>query len=127
MSTATSEARSFAELIRLLDRGEFAALLDANLGEIREALSDHAQAFGGGKAEASLTLRLDFKFDRGAIAVKSKTDTTLPKPPPGSTTLWMGREGFAQSDPQQPSLFGARVVTGDVEVRTPYVRGTVND
>lgn len=76
-----NEARSFAELIRLLDRGEFTALLDANLIEIREALSDHAQAFGGGKAEASLTLRLDFKFDRGAVAIKSKADSLLPKPP----------------------------------------------
>lgn len=125
----SGEARSFAELLRVLDRGEFLTLLDAELSELRQSLSDHAAAFGAGKSSASMSVKLNFKFDRGVISIKSEVDSALPKPPATSTLLWFGREGFAASDPQQPSLFGAKVVvTNPAETRSIYsMKGAKDD
>lgn len=125
----SGEARSFAELLRVLDRGEFLSLLDAELADLRQSLSDHASAFGNGKSAASLSVKLHFKFDRGVISIKSEVDAALPKPPATSTLLWFGREGFAASDPQQPSLFGAKVVVANpAEAKTIYsMKGAKDD
>lgn len=119
--TVLGEARSFAQFIQQIEEGGLHADLTEALQRIARECSDHANNYGD-KAQAKLTLKLNFKLENGVFQIAGDFDTDLPKARRMKTIMWASAENyFTPSNPRQLQMFGGqpRVVDADRgEVRT---------
>jgi hypothetical protein len=97
--------RDATQIIGMLERGDLAADLSAQLAEVIDACREAA----GPKATAkgSLTLKLDVEVEGVSITLSGDIVTKLPKLKRGSTFMFLTADGALSTEhPNQASLFG---------------------
>jgi hypothetical protein len=85
------KAVTFADFVRMLERGELHQELSDMLREIAASMENHAME-NGGAAKAKLSLTIDFKLDKGIYEISAKPKVTLPEPKRADCRLGLAGE-----------------------------------
>ena len=98
--------RRFAEVLGLLDRGEFEAACDRALEEALSALESTPKE----KGSATLTVELKIDFDSGRVDVKPAIKSKLPVGDAfGRTPFWSIDGALSTQHPSQIDMFARAV------------------
>lgn len=109
--------RSFGAIIATLEDGDLEVDLRVAIREIVQGLNDEALDRGG-KPTATLTLKLTFRHDGGAIDINAETDVKRPKKKRARTVFYTTEDNdLTRQNPRQSDMFPRRVADTR-EVRT---------
>lgn len=93
--------RRFTETLGLLDRGAFESKLNVALTEAIDNLANQPTE----KGKASITVTLDFTYDKGMLQVLPSLKSKLPEAERSGATIFWAHEGaLSTSHPSQIDL-----------------------
>lgn len=109
---------TFGQFLQVIEDGQLHGDLSEALQKISAELSNY-QMEHGGTPKATLTLKIDFKLDRGVFEITPKVDTKLPASPRGKSVLWSTPSNlFTPANPKQMSMFGGpRIIDATTETK----------
>ena len=102
---------TLADTIRLLNDGQFDLDASAELRELVQKISDHAEN-AKGTASGSIAIKLKIKMMNGAHVVTPEIKVVAPTPDQPGTLLFADGDGRLSRDrPDQGVFFGTRLVS----------------
>jgi hypothetical protein len=110
MSDELQKYATFADVLRALDNGGFlnecSDAVKEMVGDLSNLAGDRSTAVKG-----SLTVKIDFKLDKGVFELIPELKVSLPKQPRMRTIAWATPENFlCPSNPAQLTMFGPRKI-----------------
>lgn len=98
--------RDAQTIIGMLEGGELAAALGAEITETLAKLKDIAGNRPKNKVKGSVTLKLGFEVEQGSVEISCDIDSKRPKPARGSSFYWITDDGALSTEhPQQTDMF----------------------
>lgn len=109
--------RDATMIIGMLEGGEVAAALSAEITGTLAALKDLAGDRPKSKVKGKVTLTLDIEVEGATATLSAAIDSKRPKPVRGSSFYWVLDDGSLSTEhPQQTDMFAApRAVRGETE------------
>lgn len=102
--------RDAQTIIGMLEGGELAQALSTDIQDTLARLKDLSDQMGRkAKVKGSVTLKLDFEVEAGAVTVLGGIDTKVPKAPRSQSFYWLTEDGALSTEhPQQTDMFTER-------------------
>lgn len=98
--------RDAQTIIGMLEGGEVAAALGAEIIETAAKLKELSGDRPKSKVKGSITLKLNLEVEAGTVTVTCDIDSKRPKPVRGSSFYWLMDDGaFSTEHPQQEDMF----------------------
>lgn len=98
--------RDAQTIIGMLEGGEVAAALGAEITETLSKLKDLAGDRPKSKAKGSVTLKLNLEVEAGTATITCDIDSKRPKPVRGTSFYWVLDDGsLSTQHPQQTDMF----------------------
>jgi hypothetical protein len=106
--------KTFADNVRLLERGTLVEDLADNLREMNAELSQISSDHGGAKVKGKLVLTLEVIIEGGQVSCVPEISVKMPKVKRPPTALWLTEKNdFSRSDPRQMEMGTVRAIQGD--------------
>jgi hypothetical protein len=102
VSPDTYQLRTFSQLIANLEEGSFEHDLAQAMTEVQTLMNEAVQ--DNRKANAAISVKINFKCDRDIIMVDADFTVKMPKPTRRRTLLHISGSAFATRDPRQRDL-----------------------
>lgn len=98
--------RDAQTIIGMLEGGEVAAALGAEITETLSKLKELAGDRPKSKAKGSVTLKINLEVEAGTATITCDIDSKRPKPVRGSSFYWVLDDGSLSTEhPQQTDMF----------------------
>jgi hypothetical protein len=98
--------RDSQTIIGMLEGGEAASALSSEITETLAKLKDLSGDRPKSKVKGSVTLKLNFEVEAGAVTITCDIDSKRPKPVRGSSFYWVMDDGALSTEhPQQTDMF----------------------
>jgi hypothetical protein len=117
---------SWDQIFAAIQGGEFLQQLRNQRNDMMAALQEHFEEHRGG-AKGSITIKLDFKLEKGgAVAVRASCKTETPNAPPAQGVFWaQPGGGLSLANPAQIDMFSSPRVIDSESPRTPPADGEI--